>query len=99
MVGGLSLFVKSLSTASSSLLFSNSLCLASKTSFISLVVFSSVSVCFSLVLTRPSSILDCSCWKEFGEVGIGDFFLVFLGILFSEVESEDATTVDTGRGI
>ena len=58
---GVSLVLKSLSKASLSLLSSNSLCLARRTSFISLVAFRSVSVCFSLVLTRPSSILVCSC--------------------------------------
>ena len=49
----------------------------------SLVSFSMVSVCFSLVLTMSSSTLVCSCWKDLGEVGISDLFLVDLDFTFT----------------
>ena len=78
------LFLNNLSMASFSLLSSKSLCLAKSTSFMSLVFFKLVSVCFSFVLKRPSSIFSCSCWKAAGEIGIVFFFLDFLTLIFSE---------------
>ena len=47
---------ESFSTASLSRLFSNSLCLARRISFSSLISFISVSVCFNFVRRRASSI-------------------------------------------
>ena len=53
------------------------------------VSFSVVSVCLSLVLTSPSSILVCSCWKAVGETGIVCFFFDLLAgldiIIFPDV--------------
>ena len=54
-------FEASFSTASLSLLFSNSLWRASRISFSSFLSFNSVSVCLSLVLIRANSISVCSC--------------------------------------
>ena len=76
--------LSSFSTASLSLLSSNSLCLARRMSFISLVLLRSTSVCFNFVLRIPSSILVCSCWNDLGDVGIVSFFLYFLVFVFSD---------------
>ena len=56
-----------------------------------LISFRFVSVCFSLVLTRSSSIFVCSCWKDLGEVGIPDFFLdLLVSFAVADLEMEAA---------
>ena len=82
--------LNSLSNASLSLLSSYNLCLASSTSFISLVAFKSVSVCFNFVLTIPNSIFVCSCWNDVGDIGMAGFFLDFL-VFFSDKAGGEAS--------
>ena len=78
---------------------SKSLFLADRIEFMSLESLRAVSVCFSLVRTISSSIFVCSCWKDFGDVGISCFFL-FLGLVpvlegpVDDNETEEATDED-----
>ena len=81
-------WLKSLSNESLILFSSNILFLAVRILTLSAVSLSSVSVCLSLVRTSPNSILDCSFWKEDGDMGTVDFFfgLAFVPVMlqFSE---------------
>ena len=61
--------LKSFSYASLRRLPSKSLFLAANISLLSFDCLRSVSVCLSLVLTSPSSILVCSFWKDLGDTG------------------------------
>ena len=76
--------LKSFSYASLRRFPSNSLFLAARMSLLSLTCLRSISVCLSLVLTNPSSILVCSCWNEFGDTGIDGFFFTFCFFVLSE---------------
>ena len=80
------------------------MCLARSKSFSSLVCLSVASVCLSLVLTRPSSISDCSRWNAEGETGGVCFFFDFFVLLSDAVEltmetgTKGATLTFNGRG-
>ena len=94
-VRGVCSSLKSFSYASLRRFPSKSLFLAARISLLSLVCLRSASVCLSLVLTSPSSILVCSCWKEFGETGIGGAFLTFCFFVFSETSFDGFAVVGT----